>query len=107
MSKSTLGAVLLVLALAGCDTVATLRFMFANDGTETRWDSEANSIELPIELHPHVLVPVHVNDSEPFAFVLDTGAPVTGLIGNSRTERLQLPLGRRLAMGGSGSGATP
>lgn len=49
--------------------------MFANDRTETRWESEAESIELPFERNQHVLMPVHVNDSGPFTFVLDTGAP--------------------------------
>ena len=73
--RSTSIVILSVLALAGCDTVATVRFMFANDRTEARWESEPESIELPFELNQHVLIPVHVNDSGSFAFVLDTGAP--------------------------------
>ena len=36
--------------------------------------------KLPFELNRQVLIPVHVNDSGPFAFVLDSGTPVTGLI---------------------------
>jgi len=41
--RNASSALLSVLALAGCDTVATVRFMFANDRTEALWESEAET----------------------------------------------------------------
>ncbi len=49
--RSTSIAVLSVLALVGCDTVATVRFMFANDRTEARWESEVPFIDAAEEAY--------------------------------------------------------
>ncbi len=64
--------------------------------------------EIPFQMSGHhVLVPVSVNDGEPFLVVLDTGMPIRGLIltPGPRTDALELenPHGLRVAGEGSDS----
>ena len=113
MSTSTLrrliwtgGLVLTPFALA-CDFVSQLRFFTANDGTPARWDAAGATVEVPFELKRHIVFPMRVDGSEPLRFVLDTGAPITAIVGNTATERLGLELGASIDIGGSGSGRAP
>ena len=98
---------LLLVGLGGCDALGMLQFYLANDLTRAEWNSPHDTITLPIEVATHVTIPVGVNGSAPMPFVLDTGSPGVGVIGNPRTRRLGLRPGRKLSVGGSGQGNTP
>ena len=98
---------LTALAPTGCQLVNMSRLYLANDWTAHRWNTDQDKVDLPLRLDSHVLVPIRVNGSEPLDFVLDTGAPMTFLVGSERTRHLGLRLGSSVALGGSGTGSTP
>ena len=98
---------LTALAPTGCQLVNMSRLYLANDWTAHRWNTDQDKVDLPLRLDSHVLVPIRVNGSEPLDFVLDTGTPMTFLVGSERTRHLGLRLGSSVALGGSGTGSTP
>ena len=93
--------------LAGCNSVDTLFFYYANDGSPDEWNSASDEIRMPFKVGNFVTTPVKVNESATLDFILDTGAPVIGLMGTDTVDRLGLDRGRSVRVGGSGEGQSP
>lgn len=93
--------------LGGCNSVDTLLFYYANDGSPAQWNSSGDQIRLPFKVGNFVTIPVRINKSDTMDFILDTGAPVIGLMGTDLVDRLGLDRGRSVRVGGSGSGQSP
>ena len=86
--------VLFVLVAApGCDVIGAVQFYLGNEFSRAEWGATGDTIVLPINVTTHVSLPIGVNGSSPLRFVLDTGAPGIGIIGNSRTDAIGLKLG--------------
>ncbi len=109
-ARSITSASLLLVSLfilGGCNSVNTLLFYYANDGSPARWNSSGDQIRLPFKVGNFVTIPVRINNSDTMDFILDTGAPVIGLMGTDLVDRLGLDRGRSVRVGGSGSGQSP
>ena len=95
------------LFISGCSFAGLLGLYYANDGTADRWESDADQIRIPFQQGDFVTIPVRINGSSEMNFVLDTGAPVTGLLGREISDRIGLDRGRPVSVGGSGYGEDP
>ena len=69
---------------------------------------DARVTTVPFKLiHNKILVPVRINGSAIYDFVLDTGSPVMLLAAPELADSMQLERGRRLTMHGAGRGEAP
>ncbi len=84
------------------DTITTIRYYFANSGTNYQIDY----VEVPFKLETQLLIPFRVNGGPFLDFALDTGSPTIAIIGNNKTEQLELHLGNEINVGGTGSSQT-
>ncbi len=104
-------AALLAVAVAGVVAVGCgppgPPLALENDGVEAEWKAPGRRLETGFRVAHHVLVPATLEGAGPFDFVLDSGAPVTLLVGTRRTARLGLEPGASFPLGGSGVGAAP
>ncbi len=75
-------------------------------GSQTAVDAKPATI--PIKLvHNKILLPVRINGSEVFDFVLDTGSPVMLLAAPELAPSMKLQRGGRLTLNGAGDGQAP
>ena len=96
-----------LLALGGCSSVDALLIYYSNDRTDARWEATADEIRIPFTGGDHVTIPVRVNDSDTLNFVLDTGAPIIGLLGTDIAASIGATTGASVSVGGSGYGQSP
>ncbi len=77
-------------------------------GSPATLDAGAATFRVPFRLVRHkILVPVRVNGSAVYDFVLDTGSPAMLLAAPELAPAMKLELGERLKLYGAGKGAPP
>ena len=87
--------------------LALLWIFNANSFATDEWTAEAASASLAFRHDRHILVPVTVQGERAITIALDTGAPMTALIGGPHMDGLEFSLGRTVPIGGSGEGVSP
>ncbi len=99
------GLVLLVLGVAWSAIPGALA---AASSSGELLPSTARVATVPFKLvHNKVLIPVRINGSAVYDFVLDTGSPVMLLAAPELASSMKLERGRRLTMNGAGKGEPP
>ena len=74
---------------AGCDDVDRFSYYYANSGTPARWEAGWSSSDLLLhDVDGRITLPVDVNGTGGFRFLLDSRAPTVWLREADRTESL-------------------
>lgn len=95
-----------LLGLQACQYVDSDSVFHQND-MASQSELINGAVTVPFQrVNQHIIVPLSINGSQPLRFVLDTGAPVTGIVENRITQQLPLSLGQEIPIAGSGKGKT-
>jgi len=89
------------------DGVALLWIYNANSFAADEWLADDASKTVSFRHDRHILVPVTVQGEREINIALDTGAPMSALIGGPHLDGLSLNVGRTVRIGGSGQGNDP
>ena len=79
----------------------------ANSYAPDEWQAADASASIPFLYDRHILVPATVQGDRVVTIALDTGAPMSALIGGPHLDGVELDTGRTVPIGGSGQGVTP